>query len=328
VSVYGRLQRLRRLLYDRGWLSSEPSPGPTIAVGNIVWGGTGKTPVTGWLARHYLAAGRRVAILSRGYGRRSRGLVVVSDGRQISADACAGGDEPVLLARSAPGSIVVVAERRAAAARRARELGADFFLLDDGFQHRALRRDVDLVLVDANDPFGGGTPPRGRAREDPAALSKADILLVTRAGEEEDRASMLRMWNERAPIFHCRLCFSGWTRENGSGADRLPDGPCVSICAIASPDGFRATLSELGVEPAERLQFVDHHDYSRRDVRALEACAARHGAAFAVTTEKDIVKLAGLTGLPLYAAGIAPAVREPGFFEAVDGLLARRRYEA
>jgi tetraacyldisaccharide 4'-kinase len=137
-----------------------------VAVGNLTFGGTGKTPFTEFLARRFRFEGRRPAILSRGYGRRTRGVVVVSAGNGPIVSPEDGGDEPVAMARSAgPGMIVVVGERRADAARRAAELGADLLLLDDAFQHLAVRRDVNLLLVDSRDPFGGGRlPPSGRLR--------------------------------------------------------------------------------------------------------------------------------------------------------------------
>lgn len=324
MSLYGAAAAVRRELYARGMLRSASVSVPVVSVGNLTWGGTGKTPLLAFLAGDQERRGRRVGIVARGYGRRSRGVVVVSDGANRLADLAAAGDEPSQLSARFPRAIVVVGEERAAAARRAADLGAEILLLDDAFQHLALRRDLDIVLVDAASPFGGGTPPFGRAREDPSALSRADLIVVTRDDGNGPSAAdaAVERWS-RAPVFHCRFCFSGWRDAEGSA--ELPPGRPLAFCAIGNPGSFRATLSDAGTEATGFATFRDHHAYSEADIRRLEERAAREGAAFLVCTEKDFEKVAGRSRLPLFAARIEAQMREPGFADAVESMVAAKR---
>jgi tetraacyldisaccharide 4'-kinase len=324
VNPYGAVAAARRRLHEAGVLRSERAGAPVVSVGNLTWGGTGKTPLLAFLAARFEARGRRVGIVSRGYRRRSSGVVVVSDGRSLLASPEAAGDEPCLLASRFPRAVVVVAEKRAAGAREAIRQGADLLLLDDGFQHLAIARDVDVVLLDAEDPWGGGLPPFGRGRERPSALSRADFVVVTRAAPGAVSAADREAprWT-RAPIFHCRFRFAGWFSDGAPAA--LPAGARgFAFCAVANPESFRTTLAEAGADPAGFAAFRDHHPYRDRDVRAIEENAARAGAAALLTTEKDAVKLAGRTRLPLFAARIEAELLEAGFFEAVESRLAER----
>lgn len=325
MSLYGAVAAARRRLYESGALHSESVGVPVVSVGNLTWGGTGKTPFLAFLASDYERRGRRIGIVSRGYGRRSRGVVVVSDGARVLAGVAEAGDEPSLLAARFPGAIVVVGEKRAAAARRAAELGAGLLLLDDAFQHLALRRDLDIVLVDALRPFGGGTPPRGRAREDPSALSRADLVVVSRAvpGEASAADAEIPKWSG-APIFHCRFPFGGWRGIEGPAA--LPPGiRALAVCAVGKPESFRATLREGAATVAGLVSFRDHHEYSDRDVRRLEERAKESGAEMLLTTEKDLVKLAGRVRMPILAARVETEIFETGFFSAAETILEANR---
>jgi tetraacyldisaccharide 4'-kinase len=320
VNPYGAVLRLRRRLYETGVLESRPAPGPSISIGNLTWGGAGKTPFVQWMARHYADRGLRVGVVLRGYRRKSRGVRVVSDGMTVLSGVEESGDEAQLHARRLPGAIVVVSEDRARGARRAGELGARLFLFDDAFQHLALRRDLDVVLLDADRPFGGGLPPRGRCREDPRALARADILVLTRcASQALEGEREVRRWNPSAPLFHSRFRFVGWIDERGAGRPDPPPRP-LAFCSIADPDSFRATLEEAGVRPLELLEFRDHHSYSGGDLRRIEEAARRSGAESLVTTEKDLVKVEGRLRMPISSARIEPVLREPGFFETLDRL--------
>ena len=324
MNPYGAVVAARRRLYEAGILRSERVGAPVVSIGNLTWGGTGKTPFLAFLAGRFEATGRRVGIVSRGYRRRSSGVVVVSDGASILASPDAAGDEPYLLASRFPRAVVVVAEKRAEGAREAIRLGAEILLLDDAFQHLSIERDLDVVLVDADDPWGGGLPPGGRGRERPAALSRADLVVVTRASKGVSSAADREVprWT-RAPVFHCRLRFAGWF--SGGAPAVLPAGArAFAFCAVGNPQSFRATLSEAGVAPADFAVFRDHHAYTERDLRSLEERAERAGASVLLTTEKDAVKLAGKTALPLVAARIEAEIFEPGFEEQVDRRLAER----
>ncbi len=329
-ALYGSAARLRARWYATGRLAAEALPRPTISVGNITFGGTGKTPFVEYLSRRLRFEGWRPAILSRGYGRRSRGVVVVGEGAGALVSPEEGGDEPVALARAAaPGVCVVVGERRAQAAARALSLGADLFLLDDGFQHLAVRREVDLLLLDASDPFGGGRlPPRGRLREPLGAMARADAIVFTRAERGAPRAEALDAVARLAPgrpVFRARLRAAGLRDETGApiAAEALAARRLLAVCGIANPSSFAATLSELGLAAEERLEFRDHQRYGPRELARIRDAAARTGASFAVTTDKDAVKLAGRAGLPVVSVRLSVEVEEPGFFAFLAARLPR-----
>lgn len=314
--------RARR--YADGRLASETLSRPTVSVGNVTVGGTGKTPFVLYLAERFLAEGRRPAILSRGYGRRSREVVVVSSGAGPAVGPDEGGDEPVLLARRLPEAIVVVAPRRSDAARAALRFAPDLFVLDDGFQHLAVRRDLDLLLLDARDPFGGSRyPPLGRLREPLSALKRADAIVWTHAGDApppESAARIVARENPAAPCFTARDRASAFFDERGALAAAVP-GPAVAVCGIARPDSFRATLAELRVTPAAFLEFPDHHPYGSGDLRRIHQAAAATGASSLITTEKDAVKLSGRAGLPLRVVRLSVEIAQPGFWELVGNAL-------
>jgi tetraacyldisaccharide 4'-kinase len=330
-ALYGRAASLRARWYASGRFAAETLPRPTISVGNVTFGGTGKTPFVEFLARRLRFEGWRPAILSRGYGRRSKGVVVVGEGAGALVSPDEGGDEPVALARAAaPGVCVVVGERRAEAAVRALELGADLFLLDDGFQHLAVRREVDLLLLDAADPFGGGRlPPRGRLREPVAAIARADAIVFTRADRGVPHGDALEAVARLAPgrpVFRARLRAAGLLDESGAAIapESLAPRRLLAVCGVANPPSFAASLAELGLAAEERLDFRDHQRYGARELARIREAAARTGASLVATTEKDAVKLAGRTGLPLVALRLAVEIEEPGFFAFLAARLPRR----
>ena len=317
-SAWARLLEARARRYAEGRSTSERLSRPTISVGNLTMGGTGKTPVVALLAARLAAAGMRPAILSRGYGRRSRGAVVVSrgDGPLVGPDE--GGDEPVELAARLPGVLVVVARRRAEAATLASERGAGVFLLDDGFQHLAVRRDLDLLLLDAKDPFGGGHfPPRGRLREGLSGIARADAILVTRADEPAacDVREAVARWSPATPIFHARIRAAGLFDSAGTPAP--PSGAALGVCGVARPRSFLASLSSAGIRVAGLLVFRDHHRYGERDVARIRRAAGRAGASWIVTSGKDAVKLRGRVGLPLSELRLEVEIVEPEFWSLV-----------
>lgn len=318
--LYGRAVAARAALYASGRLPSHRLPAPVVSVGNLTFGGTGKTPLAEFLARRLRFQGFRPAILSRGFGRRSRGAVVVSRGEGPLVSPDEGGDEPVALARRLPGVAILVGERRVEAARAAAQLGADLFLLDDGYQHLAVRREANLLLLDAFDPFGGGKlPPAGRLREPLSAIERADAVVFTRIDRghpTEEAERTVALLHPEAPVFHASIRPDGLRDEAGSPVDvrEVARRRCVAACGVARPDGFAASLSELDLSPEETFVFRDHHRYEDRDLRSIRQAADRTGAAFLVTTEKDAVKLAGRFSLPVVTVRLAVEVVEPNFF--------------
>jgi tetraacyldisaccharide 4'-kinase len=329
-NLYAKVQEARARLYAAGRLKSESLPHAVVSVGNITFGGTGKTPFVEFLARRFRFEGRHPAILSRGYRRRTRGVVVVSTGEGALVGPDEGGDEPVDLARTLPGVLVVVGERRVEAGRRAAELGAGLFLLDDGYQHLALRRDVNLLLLDAGDPFGGGRlPPLGRLREPLSALARADAVVFTRIGRGGPPAEALRTLERFAPgasLFTARIRADGLSDAAGSPIDRpaLSRRPFVAVCGVARPAAFAASLRELDLIPEETLAFSDHHRYGPGDLARIRRAVDRTGSAWIVTTGKDAVKLVGGGLPPLVVVRLEVEVAEREFFTFLARRLAGR----
>ncbi|HZI65359.1 MAG TPA: tetraacyldisaccharide 4'-kinase [Thermoanaerobaculia bacterium] len=332
--LYGAALGARARMYRSGRLRSERAGRPVVSVGNLTFGGTGKTPFVLFLARRLRFEGKRPAIVSRGYGRRTRGVVVVSEGNGPVVGPDEGGDEPVAMALRLPAVPVVVGERRVDAARAAIALGADLLLLDDGYQHLPLARDVDILLLDAADPFGGGSlPPAGSLREPLAALARADAFVFTRvdrAAPSAEARAELRRRNPDAPLFTARIRAAGLADESGAPVDSatLAGRRFVAVCGIAHPKAFFTSLSELDLAPDELLAFPDHHRYGRRDLERIRRAADRSGSAWIATTEKDAVKLRGKTSLPVVVVRLEVEVAEPGFFPFLLSLLASREPEA
>jgi tetraacyldisaccharide 4'-kinase len=294
-------------LYRAGLLAGERLPRPVVSVGNLVLGGAGKTPHVLHIARWLSGSGFRVAILSRGYGRRSRGVVWVSRGDGRIASAREAGDEPVLLARSLPGVPVVVGESRAAAGREVLSREAvDVFLLDDGFQHLSLHRDADLLLVDCGRGLSNRmTIPFGPLREPPSHARFADGLVVTKcpdipAGERTARTVPIPPGRPRA---YSRLSPQGLVRQDGQPvATVAPGSQILAFSGLARNGSFRETLEGAGYRVRRFLPFPDHHEYSRADLGRI----AREAAGLpAVTTEKDIVRLPGEVPFPVFALRVA-----------------------
>jgi tetraacyldisaccharide 4'-kinase len=271
--------------------------GTTLSVGNLAFGGRGKTPIVALLARHVLARGERPAILSRGYGRRrpEDGAVVVSDGRHLLADLDRAGDEPLMLARALPGVIVVVCDvRTIAAAIATHVLGATVLILDDGFQHRAMARDVDLVVV-APEDLNGRPAPFGRLRESPSALARAHAVIVD--GQPPARLPQA----PQAALFTMRRTIGSPVSLDAAPppADR---GSVLAVAGIAAPDRFRRALEANGWKVARFLTFRDHHRYTRSDLDTIAAEARNAQASAVLTTGKDAVRLLPLRPFPIPVA--------------------------
>ena len=318
--LYGQIAQARAGLFASGRLRTHRLPAPVVSVGNLTFGGTGKTPFVEFVARRLRFDGFHPAVLSRGYGRRSHGVVVVSRGDGPLVTAEGGGDEPVALAHRLPGVPIVVGERRAAAAAEAASLGADLFVLDDGYQHLALARDANLLLLDARDPFGGGKlPPAGRLREPLSAIGRADAVVFTRIERgfpTVEAARTVALLAPEIPVFHAAIRPDGLRDEAGSPLEvrEVARRRCVAACGVAQPARFAAALSALDLPAEETFVFADHHRYTDRDLTRIRRAADRTGAAMLVTTEKDAVKLAGRITLPLVTVRLEVDVVEPGFF--------------
>ena len=255
---------------------------PTILVGNLTVGGAGKTPVTLALAQRLQARGLRVAILSRGHGRRSSLPIEVQPGTPV--ELC--GDEPLLLRKRLPDALVLVGPRRALLAGRAAQLGAQVLLLDDGLQHHALARDLDVVVVDASNPLGNGKLlPRGPLRELPQALERTRgraLIWLTRLADESNRAPLP---DALAPLAGWPLVRSTFTPA--AGAPELSGRRVFLFAGIARPDSFEVLAVKLGATVIGRRWFGDHHWFSAAEAAWLIRAAAD---ALLLTTEKDLVR--------------------------------------
>jgi len=329
--VYRGIVAARDAGFRAGVLRSVGIPARVISIGNLAAGGTGKTPLVALVAGHLAAMGRSVAILIRGYGRSARGLAALGPGEEVG-DWRRIGDEPALLRRALPGVPLVIAADRVAAAREAiRRFGADTLVLDDGFQHRWLARDVDVVLLDARRPLDNGhVLPRGLLREPPAALARAHLIVLTGDDPLADwgaTASRIAPWTRGARAAGAVRVPTCWV-DLGSGARAAPEAlagrRALAFAGIARPARFQEMAEALGVEVAAFLPFRDHHAYRGFDVAAIAAAARRHGAEIALTTEKDAVRLAGLPlpdGLAFKALRIGMQVvwNAPAFWEVVGG---------
>jgi len=304
--MIGPLARVRRALYANGILRAESLPRPVVSIGNLTVGGTGKTPHVLHLAKWFGHLGIRVAILSRGYGRRSRGVVRASGGGRMPAPAEAVGDEPALLAASLPEAAVVVGESRYEAGRECLKTGdVDLFLLDDGFQHLSLFRDVDLLLVDGMDGLGNGrTLPLGPLREPPGHAKFADALVLTGC-MDLDRMNRVRdgiPFPEGRPVAASRMTPVSLVGRDGRDLPFPPPGEEVAAFAgIARNRRFLDMLSSVGFRVVSFSGFGDHHWYTEGDLRRIESEA---GGLPVVTTEKDLIRLPREVPFPVRALRI------------------------
>ncbi len=299
--------KTRQAAYTLGLMRREKVDAKVVSIGNITAGGTGKTPATIHFARAFLEEGRSVVVLSRGYGRTTPidEPIAVSDMNTILLSPKEAGDEPYLIAGKLPGVPVVVCGKRVKGARFAIEKFApDVILLDDGFQHVALARDEDIVVIDCSIPFGfGHLLPRGLLREPLSGLSRATRFLLTHAGEHEHGGVVetLKAINPTADILKSRHCPVGLAELEGGGkvpCDRLSGKKVLALSSIGNPNAFEETLRRLGAEITHSITFKDHHWYDSADIGKIEEAAATTGVDHIVTTEKDGVRLA-LVSKPL-----------------------------
>jgi tetraacyldisaccharide 4'-kinase len=295
---YGLGAWARRALYARGVLRVKRLPAPVVSVGNLTVGGTGKTPMVACLARLWQDRGGRVAILSRGYGGRAQGVTRVSDGEHLYQKPPEVGEEPYWLARALPGAAVYTGADRCAAGMAAWEaFKPDLFLLDDGFQHCQLHRDLDLVLLDAASPFGNGfLLPRGPLREPRAALKAAEVIILTRFASERHEAQLeaIRRDFPEKTVLTAAIAPVKVTSYPGGyaeGLEAMRHRALVAFAGLARPEVFATTLQELGVDLKGFWAFPDHHAYRRQEIQELADKARTRGAGALITTGKDWARL-------------------------------------
>ena len=299
---------VHRAVYEKGYRGRRRLDTFTVCVGNITVGGTGKTPTVMWLVEKLHAAGVRPAVLTRGYHRADpEPQTVVAAGATVSPFV--GGDEAQLMLRrfarlKIPVSLGIGADRYRVgrriedAARGENTRKPEAFTLDDGFQHFRLHRDFDLVLIDADDPFGGEEMlPLGRLREPLSGLRRASAFLLTRTQPDHDYSAVearLRQWNSAAPIYRSRIETAGLREVRGTGEvlmRNLAGRRVLAFAGLGNPEAFFRSLEDSGAELVERMRFRDHHHYTAADVEAISEAAWSGKAQLVVTTEKDLVNL-------------------------------------
>ena len=320
--VYRAGVAARNFVFDHEWRTIHRSTVPVVSVGNLTLGGTGKTPTVEWVARWYRERGIRVALLSRGYGR---------DG--------AVNDEALVLEENLPDvPHLQDPDRVRIASVAVEELDSQILVLDDGFQHRRLARDLDIVLIDALDPFGFDRLfPRGRLREPVSSLRRAGLVLISRA-DQVDGSTLLAIRNRaeratRGPIRwvqtrHAPLALIGGP-DGPEPVGSLGERAVAAFCGIGNPDAFRKTVERLKPRSLTLRSFPDHHLYSAADVADLANWARGLGADLLLTTQKDLVKLRAesLAAVPLRALKIGLEVMEggPALDDALERLLPAAR---
>jgi tetraacyldisaccharide 4'-kinase len=315
--LYGSYVRLRAWLYARGWLKQKRLHGTVISVGNLTVGGTGKTPMVMWLANKFLAEGKRVAILSRGY----RGANCTSDEIKLMKQR--------FQERVAFG---VGKNRFVQGQRLEAQQNIDVFLLDDGFQHLQLARDIDIVLLDSSRQMGKeGLLPAGRLREPLFALGRANLLVFTRIENAPGaREAIQRLW--KFPVFAAETRLLGFRLLGGDETvfpvDSIGSGPFFAFCGIGNPEAFFRDLESWRVPVAGSREFRDHHRYVPEDIALLERAASQANAKAFLTTEKDAQNLAGLAfpSLPVYVSLIdLEIIPETEFLAAINRALQANR---
>jgi tetraacyldisaccharide 4'-kinase len=299
--AYGTMMKIRAWAYRNGYFKIKRLPCPVISIGNLCLGGTGKSPHVIAISKWLQEQGLSPAVVSRGYGGRAgQGPMVVSDGNEIKVSTRDAGDEPVMMAQALPGVPVVVGSDRYADGKLAVErLGAQVIVLDDAFQHLAIFRDIDLLLLPSGRFFGTQWVfPGGDLREPVSSISRATAILLTRAellsraDQEMARHEIQKMVPER-PVFLSKMQAVRFISMEGESEtpDRLSERPVFAFCALGSPEAFFATIENLGSYIMGRATFPDHYAYRAEDLQGLMRQAREQGATALITTDKDRVKI-------------------------------------
>ena len=317
AKLYELAVRLRVAAFETEYLKPKRVGATVISIGNITLGGVGKTPMVEFIARYLKSEGEQVAILTRGYGRSSRGMRVLNDPRDNRPSTQSSysevGDEPLMLSRALPDVPVIVNSNRYDGALIAeRELDADILVLDDAYQHLGLARDLNLLLIDATDPFGGfEMAPFGRLREPLYGIKRADAVIITRADHPFDQAQtnaiIKHFCSGQTPVMYVYSSITG-LRHLATGesyeAREFAGWNVALMCAIGNPHAFSDDILEAGMNIVSENFFRDHHVFTQQDFDRVLQAARDSGADAVVTTEKDAVRLEGLklSEFPTYAA--------------------------
>ena len=299
----------RNLFYSMGFFVSRKLPTKVISIGNITTGGTGKTPAVIYLAKTLLSQGHQVAILTRGYGRKTAGTQLVTDGTSPVTDWRNFGDEPTLMANTLSGvPIVVDGNRYRGGMYLVDHFNPEIIIMDDAFQHRAIERDVDVVLINSQDSRATHKLlPYGMLREPWTSLKRADIIIFTKSNLKTP-APFLRLLARRTKQPRLRSYYSIGRPKNIIDSNRglKPDSRVMAVAAIGDPDGFVRTLKQAEIPVVDKMFFVDHYNYTQKDVDIIQIQMKKTNTNVVITTEKDAIKLCALDidGLNIYSLDI------------------------
>lgn len=301
--LYDQVVGVKNALYDRGMIGSYKAPVPVISIGNLTVGGTGKTPITDFCLKQLVQGGFRVAVVSRSYRALAKEPCLVDPKKTNAAGFY--GDEPVLLAKSNPTVSVFVGPSKWKTVQYAvSEQKFDLIIVDDGFQHRRLQRDLNIVILDATEVLSNyEVLPEGRARESWASLNRADLVLVTKCNQasEDDLAALEKKIPDNKEVLHFAYDIDHFRNQGGAAElsrDQFQDKKFFLVSAIARPDVFEKMMREIGKVAKHSLHYRDHHPYSAADVEKMTAEFKKSDSDYLVTTEKDAVKLQSLFPLP------------------------------
>jgi tetraacyldisaccharide 4'-kinase len=294
--LFGAVAKTRRTLYAKGFLKSHKLDAKVISVGNITVGGTGKTPLVAYIAKVLAEKGEKVCILTRGYGRENaHERLLVSDGEKILANVKMSGDEPFESAEKLLGISSVLADKNRTSAGNwaIKNLGITAFILDDGFQHIQLQRDLNIVCIDATNPFGNGKLlPTGILREPLESLKRADAIVITRANLIPD--SKFQIPNFRLQITDYTDAPIFISRNITKKIAKIENRKCLAFCGLGNPENFFSQLRQDKINAVATKIFRDHHVYSQQDANKIENIAKMNNAEILLTTAKDAVKLRDL----------------------------------
>lgn len=318
--LYGTILQLRNWFYDWGIFKSESFDVPVISVGNITAGGTGKTPFTIFLARQLAGQFKKIVIVSRGYGRKSTGLQLVAARGQVYLDAAQAGDEPYVMACSLADSVIIVSEKRAEGIQLAVDkFQADLIILDDAFQHRSVKRDLDILLINAKEPWQGNFPiPAGTLREFKFNYQRAQVVVFTNT----DSDTVLPFKPDKQPFFKSTPQLNEVIDIHNKVVGKIEDFQSKKVLAFAGishPDIFFSALEEQNIKPALTVAFRDHHIFTAQDLDKLIARAKKTDCEALFCTEKDLVKIQMLntinSGISIFALRLTLIIENENQFE-------------
>jgi tetraacyldisaccharide 4'-kinase len=331
AQLYGQGVRLRLWLYRRQFFTARHLPLNVISIGNLVVGGTGKTPHTALLAAYLQKKGLRVAVLSRGYrGKKMKTGAVISNDRTVTGSLEDGGEEPYWLAQKLPGIPVVVGRDRYQSGLLChRTWRTEWAILDDGFQHLALTRQINILLWPANHrPGSGELLPLGRLREPLREIRRADLILITHAErlDPSERTVLKKDFQSGpapVPVFfsvHKPAVLWRYPDHSFFPLERLEGKRVLAFCGLADPGSLFFSLNQLGADPVKLIEFPDHHVYREQDKRSLEVLGRSCGVEVLITTEKDALKLGDWNreDLQILVLGIAIEIEDPAFWDWLD----------